>query len=188
MSGILNLHSGFPWSPVYNSEHGSLYCETCGYYQVLPAAYLGGAKHDTSNDAFKSGPGIGNGVNSNFPLASTSPNAARVYFQPPTLTAGPAFPGTGGIPPQRPGVKRNSWTGPGYRDVDATISKRFGFGKIKGMGETAGFEVRADAFNVFNNLNLNPTSISNNIDAKNFGQAGSALGSRTMTLQARFSF
>jgi hypothetical protein len=188
LSGILNLHSGFPWNPVYNSEVGSLYCATCGYYQVLPVAYLGGAKNDTSNDAFKSGPGVGNGVNSNFPLAATSPNKAEVYFQPPALTAGPDFPGTGGVPPQGPGVRRNSWTGPGYRDVDATISKRFGLGKIKGLGETAGFEVRADAFNVFNNLNFNPTSISNNIQASDFGQAKSALGSRTVTLQARFSF
>lgn len=188
LSGILNLHTGFPWTPVYNSTVGSLYCSTCGYYQVLPAAYLGGAGHDTSNDAYKSGQGVGNGANKNFPLAATSPNAAEVYFAPPTLTAGPAFPATGGVIPQRPGVARNSWTGPGYRDVDATVSKRFGLPKVKGLGENAGLEIRADAFNVLNNLNFNPGSISNNITAVNFGQAGSALGSRTITLQARFDF
>ncbi len=188
LSGILNLHTGFPWSAVYNSPVGSLYCSTCGYYQVYPAAYLGGAGNDTSNDAFRSGPHVGNGINKNFPLAATDPNAAEAYFAPPALTAGPAFPATGAVVPQRPGVARNSLTGPGYRDVDATVSKRFGLPKMKGLGESAAFEVRADAFNLFNNLNFNPASISNAITAPDFGQAKSALGSRTVTLQARFAF
>ncbi len=194
LSGILNLHTGFPWTPIFNSDVGSLYCSTCNYTQVRPAAYLGGAGRDTSNDAFKSGPNVGNGVNKNFPLAATSPDAAEVYFAPPVLTAGPDFPATGAVPPQAPGVARNSLTGPSYRDLDATVSKRFGLPKIKGLGENAAFEFRADAFNLLNNLNFKPggTSagggISDNIQAGNFGQATQALGSRTVTLQARFNF
>jgi len=194
LSGILNLHAGFPWNPVYTSAVGSLYCSTCGYSNLLPAAYLGGAKHDTSNDAYKSGPGVGNGVNSNFPLAATSANQAEAYFAPPAVTAGPAFPATGGIAPQAPGVGRNSFTGPGYRDVDATVSKNFGLPRIRGLGENAHFVIRADAFNLFNNLNFKPGGASNgggisdNIQAKNFGQAQSALGSRAVTLLARFEF
>jgi hypothetical protein len=39
ISGILNLHSGFPWTPVVSVQGGSLYCGTCGYSQLLPAAY-----------------------------------------------------------------------------------------------------------------------------------------------------
>jgi hypothetical protein len=188
LSGILNLHTGFPWSPVYVSPVGSLYCSTCGYTQFLPAAYLGGAGHDTGNDAYKSGPGVGNGINDNFP------NGGLAYFTPPVLTAGPAFPATGGTPPQSPGLQRNSLTGPGYKDVDATITKAFGFGRIKGMGEGAALEFRADFFNLFNNLNFKPGGASNgggiadNIQAANFGQAFTALGSRTVTLQARFRF
>lgn len=180
LSGVFNIHSGFPWTPVYYSTVGSLYCDTCGYYQVLPAAYLGGAGRDTSNDAFKSGPGVGNGVNKNFP------NGGLAYFVPPVLTPGSTFPATGGAAPPPPGIRRNSWTGPGYRDVDATVSKNFGMPYWKREG--AGIEVRADAFNLLNNLNFNPNSIANNITAPNFGQAGSALGSRTVTLQARFQF
>lgn len=182
LSGILNLHTGFPWSPVFNSDKGTLYCSTCGYTQVLPGAYLGGAGHDTSNDAYKSGPKVGDGLNKNFP------NGGLAYFSKPALTAGSVFPATGGAPAQRPGVARNSLTGPGYRDVDATVSKSFGLPRIKGLGEGAAFQIRADAFNLFNNLNFNPTSISNDITTSNFGQAQSALGSRTVTLQARFSF
>lgn len=185
LSGVFNVHSGFPWTPVYDSTVGNLYCSTCPYTQVLPAAYLGGAGNDTSNDAFKSGPGVGSGANKNFPLAAANGNA-YAYFAPPTLTAGPTFPATGGTAPAAPGIRRNSWTGPGYRDVDATVSKVFGMPYWKREG--AGIEVRADAFNLFNNLNFNPTSIANNISSANFGQAGSALGSRTVTLQARFQF
>jgi Carboxypeptidase regulatory-like domain len=194
LSGILNLHTGFPWSPIFGSNVGSLYCSSCPYSQVLPAAYLGGAGHDTSNDAYKSGPGVGNGVNKNFPLAASATNAAEAYFTPPALTAAPQFPATGGVAPAPPGVKRNSITGPGYRDVDATVSKSFGLGRIKGLGEGTAIEVRADAFNLFNNLNFKPggTStgggISDNITAPNFGQDATALGSRTVTLQARFHF
>jgi Carboxypeptidase regulatory-like domain/TonB dependent receptor len=189
LSGILNLHSGFPWSPIYVSSVGNVYCSACnGYTNFLPAAYKGGAGHDTSNDAYKSGPGVGNGVNSNFP------NGGLAYFTPPVLTAGPAFPATGGTPPPAPGVGRNSLIGPGYRDVDATVTKAFGLGRIKGMGEGAAIEFRADAFNLFNNLNFKPGGasvgggISDNIQSSNFGQDGTALGSRTVTLQARFRF
>ncbi len=189
LSGIFNLHSGFPWNPVYSVPSGSLYCNNCftSYTQLLPGKYLGGAGHDTSNDAYKSGPKVGNGVNKNFPQAAA--NSGEAYFAPPIPSPiGPDFPATGAAIPQPPGVGRNSWTGPGYRDVDATVSKNFGFPHIKGLGENTALEVRADAFNLFNNLNFNPTSISNNIQATNFGQAQSALGSRTVTLQARFHF
>ncbi len=188
ISGILNLHTGFPWSPIFVSPVGSVYCSTCGYSNLLPAAYRGGAGNDTSNDAFKSGPGVGNGTNKNFP------NGGLAYFVPPAVTAGPDFPATGGVPPQTPGVRRNFLTGPGYRDVDATLTKSFGLGRIKGLGEGTAIEFRADAFNLFNNLNFKPGGASNgggiadNITAPNFGQDATALGSRTVTLQARFHF
>ncbi|KAA6464590.1 carboxypeptidase regulatory-like domain-containing protein [Acidobacteria bacterium AB60] len=184
-SGILNVHTGFPWTPIYNSNVGNLYCSTCPYTQVLPSAYLGGAGQDYGNDAYKSGPGVGNGVNKNFPQGGLA------YFTPPALTAGPAFPASGAVVPV-PGIRRNSWTGPGYRDVDATVTKSFGIPGWKREG--AGIEVRADAFNLFNLLNFKPAGssvgggVSDNIQSPNFGQATAALGSRTVTLQARFHF
>ena len=192
LSGILNLHTGFPWSPVYDTS-APLYCSRCSYSQLLPAAYLGGAGNDASNSAYKSGPGVGSGVNKNFPKAAANGNA-EAYFVPPTYTPGPAFPATGGALPQAPGVARNSLTGPGYRDLDATLTKSFGLPHMRGLGENPRLEVRADAFNLLNNLNFKPGgistggSISDNIASANFGQATSALGARTVTLQARFSF
>ena len=186
ISGIFNWHTGFPWTP-YFYVPGSLYCTNCGigYNQLLPGTYLGGAGRNTSNAAFRSGPKVGNGVNMNFPLAATSPNGAEAYFAPPAYTFGPAFPATGAAPPQAPGIGRNSLPGPRYKDVDATVSKLFGMPKLH---EGAGLEFRADAFNLFNNLNFDPGSISSNITSPNFGQAQSALGARVVTLQANFHF
>jgi hypothetical protein len=194
LSGIFNVHTGFPWSPVFDTT-APLYCSVCySYSQLLPGAYLGGAGHSTSNAAFKSGPGVGNGMNQNFPQAATSGNGAEVYFAPPAYTVGPTFPATGGALPQSPGVERNSLNGPGYKDLDGTLSKAFGLPRIPGVGEHAQFEFRADVYNLFNNLNFkgggqsNSGSIIDNISLPNFGQAQQALGSRTVDMMARFSF
>ena len=80
------------------------------------------------------------------------------------------------------------FTGPGYRDLDLTLAKSFGLPNMKGLGENARFELRMDAFNVFNNLNFDPTSISNNISSPNFGVAQALLGARILSLTARFNF
>lgn len=173
LSGILNVHSGFPWTPLASVNGGSLYCGTCGYTTLQPSAYLGGAGTSASNDQFKTG--------SNYFKGGTA------YFATPTYTAyrGTAF---GNALPQSPGVQRNSLNGPGYRDVDLTLSKGFGFPNNRVLGESARLELRLDAYNVFNNLNFNPTSISNNIANSNFGEATAALGARVVTVGARFSF
>ncbi|MGH9510968.1 MAG: carboxypeptidase regulatory-like domain-containing protein [Terriglobales bacterium] len=175
LSGILNIHSGFPYTPVINVQGGNLYCGTCGYGQVLPAAYLGGAGNSTSNDAFKTA------ANSNFPKGGAA------YFSTPTYTAytGSNF---GSALPQSPGVHRNFITGPGYRDVDMTISKSFGLPNNRILGEGAKIELRMDAYNVFNNLNFNENTISNNIAASNFSTYSSALSGRVIALTGRFSF
>ncbi len=72
--------------------------------------------------------------------------------------------------------------------MDASITKSFGFPKARIIGDDAKLEIRADFFNLFNNLNLNPTSVSNSITSTNFGQDTSALGGRTISFQGRFSF
>jgi hypothetical protein len=193
LSGILNLHSGFGWTPMYYSQ--TLYFNGAGYGSLRPQ-YLGGGHSKTSNDAFKSGPSVGNGQNENFPdidstVTQTATSYSNKYFRVPDYSAavaGNSFPGVASGLPPAPGLARNSFNGPGYRDVDMTISKSFGLPKAPILGENAKVEFRADAFNLFNLLNFNPTQVSNNITSANFGQAQSALGSRTVTLQARFSF
>jgi hypothetical protein len=189
LSGIMNLHTGFPWSPNYGLP-SSLYCDTCGYYNLRPT-YLGGGKNNHSNAAFEADT---TQPNSNFP----NPGGAQVgnsysnrYFSVPDYTAaitGPPFPGVRNALPGPPGSARNSFTGPNYRDVDASLTKAFGLPRMPVLGSNANLEIRADAFNLFNLLNLNPQSIANNVNAPNFGQDTSAIGSRTIDFQARFSF
>ena len=154
-----------------------------------PAAYLGGAGHDTSNDAYKSGPGVlVNGVNKNFP------NGGLAYFTPPAFTLGPAFPATGGTPPQPPGVGRNSLTGPGYRDVDATVSKSFGFGKSREWAKVPGHRTARRRFQSVQQPELQPGGhqrrrhLQQHSSDAISGRTQTALGSRTVTLQARFHF
>jgi hypothetical protein len=186
LSGIFNLHSGFPWTPVLYLP-GTLYCNQCGYYQVYPAAYLGGAGSSTSNKAFESP------ATSNFPLVATQGNALSYFSEPAqcsatvttdcyTLAGGTAL-------PPNPGVHRNSLRFAGYKDIDLTLAKSFGLPNMPVLGENAKFELRLDAYNLFNSLNLNPNSISNNIGASNFGTITSdALAGRVVTFGMRFSF
>lgn len=156
-------------------QGGSLYCGQCGYGTLFPAAYVGGAGSSTSKDAFKTV------ANSNFPKGGAA------YFSTPTYTA---FSGTssGTAVPQSPGVHRNSFNLPGYKDLDLTLAKAFGLPKAPVLGENARVELRVDAYNLFNNLNLNPSRISNNIGSSNFGTITGALAARVVTLGARFSF
>jgi len=172
ISGIFNYHSGFPWSPTVSVTGGSLYCGTCGYTTLFPAAYLGGAGTSTSNDQFK--------------IGSNYPNGGKAYFSTPTYTAytGKNF---GSALPQV-GLHRNFLTGPNYRDVDMTLVKAFGLPNVPVLGENAKIEFRVDAYNLFNNLNFDPNRLSTNIANSNFGQDQQALSGRVVTLGARFNF
>jgi hypothetical protein len=199
VSGILNAHTGFPWTPVFNvvGANGT----PCGvifansqYCTVRPAAYLGGAGSDYSNDALKRPGG-------NFP------NGPLAYFVPPTIPAS-------GIPAS-PGVARNSFWGPRYSSVDFTLGKSFGLPAMRVLGENAKIDIRANFYNIFNQTNLTPNltqsgTLSANQSSQSvvtlgtitvnpngtqtvsanpsFGQAQSALAGRVVELQARFSF
>ena len=197
LSGIFNIHTGFPFSPNYGLPD-SLYCSQCGYYNVRPT-YLGGAKKDHSNQAFINGsdfagildnevqtPGTVNG-------SATTVAYSNKFFNLPNFgnsiqEQGAGFPLANVALPNQPGSARNSFTGPGYRDVDGSLTKGFGIPNTRLLGENARFEIRADIFNLFNLLNLNPQSVSNNINQNSFGQDTSVLGGRTISFQGRFSF
>ncbi len=188
LSGIMTLHSGFGWTPVYTEPH-QIYCNTCNYgYQSLRPNYLGGARKSTSNDAFKTGSNFSNPGTAN--TGTNNDQFSNNYFSVPNydnaITDNPGQSTTTFVPP--PGLGRNTFPGPGYRDVDFTFAKAFGLPRIPVLGENAKFEIKANMFNAFNLLNIDPSSISTNIQNSNLGQASSALGSRTVDFQARFSF
>ena len=175
ISGILNISSGFPWSPLVPVSGGSLYCGTCGYGNLFPAAFIAKPGTSTSNDAFKT------------EAASNFPNGGAAYFSTPTYTAysGSTY---GNANPQSPAVHRNSLVGPGYKDVDMMLAKDFGLPRLPVLGENAKLEFQVDAYNLFNNLNFNPSNMVTSVTAANFGTDTGALAGRIVTLGARFSF
>ncbi|HEV2326804.1 MAG TPA: carboxypeptidase regulatory-like domain-containing protein [Terracidiphilus sp.] len=192
LSGIMTLHSGFGWNPTYTAPH-QFYCKTCNYgFPGLRPYYKGGAGTSTSNKAFETG--------SNFTNPGTMSTGANNnmfsdnYFSVPDFSAAitdgsTAFPATSSTTYMpAPGMDRNVFSGPGYRNVDANLTKAFGLPNSKILGENARLEIKADFFNIFNITNINPASLSTSVQAGNLGQASSALGSRFVDFQARFSF
>jgi hypothetical protein len=184
INGILDLHSGFPWTPqqgccffdrpgdVANDANGD------GKGNDFPTQYFGGAVANPSNQDFINGlfPNGGRtafGVIedcSDFPIHCVT-----------TRLRGPA------------GVGRNSFRGPNYRSVDLSIVKQTRLPSFLHLGEAANLEVRANFFNAFNILNLPPfqTGGRSNTDFTNtgdFGRALSALAGRVTEFQFRFSF
>jgi hypothetical protein len=190
LSGIWNLHSGFPWNPYYNTT-GPVYYGSSGYGNLRPVAVVPGYGLSTSNKTFEQ------------PVNPNYGGDATPFFVAPSYVQGPSFPATGPAPPI--GIRRNPLNGPGYNDVDASLSKGFGLPNNRILGEAARFEIRADFYNLFNKTNLNVQSIDAVLGTvgpngalvgppnSDFGVAGgdgqqAALGSRTIQLQARFSF
>ena len=160
LSGIFTYHTGFPWTPINNN------ClQTPGQQficPIRPSGYSGGAGASTDNKTFLT-------QNGNFP--GGGPN----FFN---LT--PGFPGVG----------RNSFRGPRFRQVDMTFGKNTA---LPFLGEGGNLQLRMNVFNLFNNLNLAPFTFntpSTVIQDPHFGTAGTtpALAGRVVELQARVSF
>ncbi len=184
LGGIFNAHSGFPFNPVYNSK-GIYYQSNLQQNQLRPARVVGGFGSKTDNSVF---------------MGATNPNYGgnpTKYFIAPTYVQGPAFPAT--APPPVPGIHRNSLTGPRYQDVDASLTKAFGLPSNRVLGKNAAVEVRADAYNLFNKINLNGGAMDNLVGSaapdgsvtsinSHFGVPYGALGGRSVQLQARFNF
>jgi hypothetical protein len=188
LSGIMTLHSGYGWTPVYQAPH-QIYCNTCNYgYQNLRPYYLGGGGNSTSNEAFKTGSNFANQSTPN--TGTNNDQFSSNYFEVPNyanaITDNPGQSTNNFIP--APGIDRNSFPGPGYRNLDLNFAKAFGLPNMRVIGENGSIEIKANMLNALNLLNITPTSLSTNILNSNLGQASNALGSRIITFQARFSF
>jgi hypothetical protein len=211
LSGIFNFHTGFPYSAVYNLPN-SLYCNQCGYTQVR-AQYLGGANGNHSNEAFINNTNFANqksvqtmaiapvNISPNSCAVPNPPSACATtvaygnkYFNVANFYNQVEFANTAAnvkptlALPNTPGSARNIFDGPNYRDVDASLSKGFGLPNMRFLGDNARLEIRADVFNLFNILNLNPGSVGTVVDSGTFGQDTTALSGRTISFQGRFSF
>lgn len=176
LTGILNVHSGFPWTP-QTFLPDSLYCGGCWYNKLYPLA-MSGAGSSTSNSAYKTGSNFG----------GQSGDHASYFTLPTNYTTYTGSDFGNANPPS--GMRRNWITGPGYKSLDATLVKAFGLPNMPVLGEQARLEFRLDAYNLFNNLNLTGGNggIHTNISDPNFGQSNGALAARVVTLGARFQF
>ena len=162
LNGIWTYHSGFPYTPKLFLDLRQPSGKTFG--PIRPTRYLGGALSSSSNDAFTRPGG-------NFP------GGGARYFD--TTTVGP------------PGIGRNSFRGPRYNSIDLSVAKLTRLGSIRGLGESASLELRANLFNAFNQLNLQPIGFFDAgaiITDPNFGRSATGLSGRVIELQARFSF
>lgn len=163
LSGITTWHTGFPWTPKTGRCASAPFPVIC---PVRPARYFGGALDDTDNEVFLRPGG-------QFPGITTS---GAPYFD---LT------NSGGV--NRPGIGRNSFRGPRYFSTDFAFGKRTGLPRF--MGEGAFLEIRANVFNAFNNLNLNPFRFfAPLIEDPNFGRSDRGLAGRVVEFQGRLSF
>jgi hypothetical protein len=172
LSGILTASSGFPWTPVFRTRcnvEGTNH-EECHFRPIA----------QTRTAA------TGNAGNDTFLGAGQFPGGGTTYFTNP-----PAAPEDGYRTLPLPGVGRNSFRGPGYFSIDMTAIKRFRLPAMSFLGESGGIEIRANAYNLFNRLNLTPFKANEDntrTDHEDFGRAIRALSGRVVEFQARFSF
>jgi hypothetical protein len=82
------------------------------------------------------------------------------------------------------GMQRNSGQGPGFVKLDARFGKEWVLPKVD--GRKLQLETVAEAFNVFNRVNLG--NFVGNLSSPFFGQATSALDARRIQLSVRFRF
>lgn len=178
VTGILTARTGFPFTPLVGG------CTSTpggpSLCPVRPQGYTGPTSLDTSDEAFITG--------SNFPGGGAP---FFTVFDLPNNSVAP------------PGIGRNSFRGPGYFNIDMSLVKhtRLGF-----LGESTNLELRANFFNVFNQLNLRPFEFGSDAvtvgffdprgpnqpgvltNNPRFGIATAGLAGRVVELQARFRF
>lgn len=173
LGGILQYNTGFPWTPkvaqFVRTSTGA------GIFPIRPIGYFGGVQQNTSNGTFLTPNGYFPGGGSQYFNLGINPNPAGGD---PRLQQNP------------PGIGRNSFRGPNYFTVDMSLAKTFG---LPGgfLGESPSIELRVDAFNLFNRLNLQQFGFFSSgtfVNNVNFGEPDGALAGRTVTLQARFRF
>ncbi len=162
VAGIMTYHTGFPYTVKIGQSVNTPGGPTLG--PIRPTQYFGNAQYSSSNDALING--------TNYPLGGAA------YFD--IKDAG------------APGIGRNSFRGPNYFGTDLTLVKTIKLPASWHLGEAGLIDVRANLYNVFNNLNLTPFGFYDSgvfADSGQFGRATQpALAGRVVEFQARFSF
>lgn len=162
ISGVFSKHSGFPFSALIGSCDTARDLNGDSYCPDLPHSYSGGMIVNPTSQQW---------INGVFPSPKTEFDFT---------TRGPGC------------QCRNMFTGPGYTDLDLTLGKDFGLSRIGIFGEGTRLELRANAFNFLNTLNLKSfvpaTAQTDILNTGQFGHASDAYAGRVVEFQARFSF
>jgi hypothetical protein len=178
-NGIFTWHTGYPYTPVTFNLTTSAFTLGSGVVSpTRPLQYFGGAISGCSNNLFTTGTdfpnrggdsaGEGGAGGTNY-FVTTPPANSHAYV---------------------PGIGRNSFRGPCYRDVDLGLAKQFAYDF--GDHHTL-LRIQANMFNAFNTLQLEPLTNGNadpgaNINSEFFGFAQGADAGRVIELSARFQF
>ncbi len=183
INGIWSYHTGFPWTPKVGEGVRSLSGDFFG--PIRPIAYYGTQPLANTNANFLNGGVFPNNIISNncgggqgcsaYFLTRVNRDATNT----PTYLINP------------PGIGRNVFRGPKYRALDISFVKRFRLNGLAGMMEGAGLDLRANFFNIFNQLNFDNFQFdddSTRADRPQFGIPQRALSGRTAELQVRFNF
>jgi hypothetical protein len=184
LNGIWTYHTGFPWTPKVSRDIRSLSGASFGPFR--PIAYFGTAPLANTNDNFLGGGIFPNNLIPGADCGSAVGGCSNYFLT--TLNTGPDG-ATYLLNP--PGVGRNVFRGPKYRALDLSVVKRFRLDNLFGMGEGSGLDLRANFFNILNQLNLDNFQFgddSTRVDRAQFGKAQRALAGRTVELQVRFNF
>ena len=161
---IFTAHSGFPYTPVTYNLASNIVPNAATVSPTRPLGIVGLPGSSCSNSAFITG--------SNFPnRGPAGTGGGQNYF----ITTAPVLP-PGQNYVYTPGIGRNSFTGPCYRDIDISLAKQVSF---TALGEHAFLRFQANFFNAFNLLNLTPITNGNanpaaNIQNADFGKAAGA--------------
>lgn len=180
-SPIVTWRGGFPWTPVVGRSLGLGSTSLYTISPIRPVLYYGAAPASNTNSTFTTtGMFPGNyitGAN-----CATGTGCSNYFLTTVTGNTYQANP---------PGIGRNVFRGPRYFSVDLSVVKSFPFPESSFLGSNARFDVRINAFNLLNTLNLAPFTAGSNstrIDNVQFGYATAALAGRVGEIQLRFSF
>jgi hypothetical protein len=179
INGIYTFHTGFPFTPVTtNLQSNPFVTNAATISPVRPYAYLGGYVSSCTN---------GNYINGS--------DMAKARF----VTAVPAG------QKYRPGIGRNSFSGPCFTDTDMSFAREQ---KFRILDHAMNLRFQANFFNLFNTLNLTPFTngnaggpaqivgpdpVTSQADANarfasGFGRPASADAGRQVEFFARISF
>ena len=193
INGIWTYHTGFPWTPKVGQSVRSASGDFFG--PIRPIAYFGGQPRSNSNDNLLNGglfPDIGPVVT--IPGTCIRRNNLFVVNTMPFATNPPDC-NNAGTPTyllNPPGIGRNVFRGPKYQSLDISLVKRFRLDGLSGwLTEGSGLDLRANFFNIFNQLNLDNFQFGDDstfVDRTQFGKPQRGLAGRTVELQVRFNF